>query len=323
MRKLRHPSLRIGAPLIESWSRRVTVVIAVLVLTGAVIAVAVSAGVSNNANVVGPLPLQMAAFVATPSMSSTTTSTTLAPTTTSTTATTQKPVKHSTPTAPEKSVPLPADGNSGRFSLGPGAALPSDSYCAGQVTSAKENRSANTTANHTKPSGKLPSFAGNLGTDHIANADLKRVDGNFTGTTDEIIQWASCKWGFDVDVTRAQAFIESSWHQGSTSGLVADQSMCVGGMTAPCPLAFGIMQLQANSQPHTYPYSASSTAFNLDYALAMRRACYDGHSWLGSQTTGDMWGCVGAFNTGIYPLGPIGKSYVAMVQNALAAKPWT
>ena len=27
---------------------------------------------------------------------------------------------------------------------------------------------------------------------------FRRVTGNFTGTTDEIIQWAACKWGFNV-----------------------------------------------------------------------------------------------------------------------------
>ena len=37
-----------------------------------------------------------------------------------------------------------------------------------------------------------------------------RIDGNFTGTTDEIIQWAACKWGVSDDLVRAQAVHESN-----------------------------------------------------------------------------------------------------------------
>ena len=33
--------------------------------------------------------------------------------------------------------------------------------------------------------------------------DLRGVTGIFTGTTDDIIQWASCKWGIDEDIIRA------------------------------------------------------------------------------------------------------------------------
>ena len=35
--------------------------------------------------------------------------------------------------------------------------------------------------------------------------DKPRITGNFTGTTDEIIQWAACKWGWSDNVVRAQA----------------------------------------------------------------------------------------------------------------------
>jgi hypothetical protein len=31
--------------------------------------------------------------------------------------------------------------------------------------------------------------------------------GDDEGTTDEIIQWAACKWGIDTDVVRAQAVV--------------------------------------------------------------------------------------------------------------------
>ena len=32
---------------------------------------------------------------------------------------------------------------------------------------------------------------------------LPRVDGQFEGTTDEIFQWAACKWGLPDDLLRA------------------------------------------------------------------------------------------------------------------------
>jgi hypothetical protein len=42
---------------------------------------------------------------------------------------------------------------------------------------------------------------------------LRRVDGRFTGTTDEILQWAACKWGLPDNLLRADAVDESTWFQ--------------------------------------------------------------------------------------------------------------
>jgi len=42
---------------------------------------------------------------------------------------------------------------------------------------------------------------------------LPRVDGQFSGTTDEIIQWAACKWGLPDNYLRAEADTESTWFQ--------------------------------------------------------------------------------------------------------------
>jgi len=42
---------------------------------------------------------------------------------------------------------------------------------------------------------------------------LPRVDGQFTGTTDEILQWAACKWGLPDNLLRADAVVESTWFQ--------------------------------------------------------------------------------------------------------------
>src|SRR6266496_6226950 len=37
------------------------------------------------------------------------------------------------------------------------------------------------------------------------------VSGRYRGTTDEILQWAARKWGFDPDLFRAVATVESWW----------------------------------------------------------------------------------------------------------------
>src|ERR1044072_144142 len=38
------------------------------------------------------------------------------------------------------------------------------------------------------------------------------VTGHYRGTTDEILQWAARKWGFDPDLFRAVATVESYWN---------------------------------------------------------------------------------------------------------------
>ena len=45
------------------------------------------------------------------------------------------------------------------------------------------------------------------------SSSFPRATGSFTGTTDQIIQWAACKWGFDEDTLRAQVAKESWWTQ--------------------------------------------------------------------------------------------------------------
>lgn len=42
---------------------------------------------------------------------------------------------------------------------------------------------------------------------------LQRVDGQYTGTTDEILQWAACKWGLPDNLLRSEAATESTWFQ--------------------------------------------------------------------------------------------------------------
>jgi hypothetical protein len=134
---------------------------------------------------------------------------------------------------------------------------------------------------------------------------VSRIDGAFTGTTDEILQWAACKWGFDVDTVRAQAFTESKWRMSYNGD---------GGAR------WGILQIKPAAHPGTWPWARDSTAYNVDYTLARRRACYEGWSYDGAGSRGDLWGCIGMWYSGSYGSGY--GDYVATVRHWYVTKPW-
>jgi flagellum-specific peptidoglycan hydrolase FlgJ len=188
------------------------------------------------------------------------------------------------PTCPADPTPPPSQ----HFvTLPPGSALPSGAQCATQVRAAAEIRADNTAANN------------NRGSRAVANTNnawsgFNRVDGDFAGTTDEIIQWAACKWGIDEDIVRAQAIKESYWHQSN----IGDNGE-----------SFGITQVRITAHASAFQYptvnARNSTAYNLDYTYASWRACYEGvYTWLntvehnGTYAAGDVWGCVGLWFSG-------------------------
>jgi hypothetical protein len=153
---------------------------------------------------------------------------------------------------------------------------------------------------------------------------LPRVDGQFTGTTDEIFQWAACKWGLPDNVLRSIAVQESAWYQyqiypsgrpvtnyGSgdmfTHASRASHKFCDGlaadgrnyqrdyGM-GYCPKTFsivGVMSWEAppwgrmeGNQNGTFPFNRDSTAFAVDYLASQLRGCYEGWvTWLDSTGT--------------------------------------
>jgi hypothetical protein len=65
-------------------------------------------------------------------------------------------------------------------------------------------RSGNATANDTMPPSPF-AVTGNPGVSYWTQYahDRNDVTGDYTGTTDEILQWLSCKWGIDIDMIRA------------------------------------------------------------------------------------------------------------------------
>ncbi len=139
------------------------------------------------------------------------------------------------------------------------------------------------------------------------------ITGGFTGTTDEIIQWAAHKWGIDADTIRGVAVKESWWNQDAAE----DRDRW------GAPRSFGLTQVRRDVNPGTYPLSAESTAFNLDYYGASVRYYYDGCAdWLGSNYwSGDIWGAVGAwYSGGWYNDGA--EWYISEVQRALRDRTW-
>jgi hypothetical protein len=187
---------------------------------------------------------------------------------------------------------------------------------------------------------------------------LPRVDGQFAGTTDEIFQWAACKWGLPDDVLRAIAVNESTWYQYLTypSGRCVYQYSC--GDIVPsansnttifcngiarfgydyqsdyspgiCPETFSIVGIKswqapswgamADNQNGTFPFSRDSTAFAVDYIGSYLRGCYEGWiTWLAGP--GDLWGCVGSWYSGDwYDSGA--NDYVAHAKAELANFTW-
>ena len=107
-------------------------------------------------------------------------------------------------------------------SAGSWAGLPDDSACAAQVhRSSWEPRSVNDKRNHTVPDAAAVHHALAIRPrDTTGGYDprwdtwlLPRVDGQFAGTTDEILQWAACKWGLPDNLLRSIAVRESTWYQ--------------------------------------------------------------------------------------------------------------
>jgi hypothetical protein len=182
---------------------------------------------------------------------------------------------------PEPTPPAPPPAGGDRFGTLPvGSALPSDAECTARVRPAVEIRPQITSYNQTKGHGAPSNPPAPL---------YARVTGNFTGTTDEILQWGACKWGIDEDIVRAQAAKESYW----TMANVGDNGE-----------SFGIMQVRKPYWGWAFNNGVgdaqSSTAYNVDAALAGRRNCFEGNeTWLGgSYGPGDMWGCVGLWFSG-------------------------
>ncbi|MEM9565423.1 MAG: hypothetical protein AAGA93_22565 [Actinomycetota bacterium] len=262
-----------------------------------------SAGVTPSSTApAGVTPSSTASAGVTPSSTAATTghgnASTSAPSTVTTAAppTTSRPTTSRPPTTAPPTT-RPTGGGGVRFAtLPPGSALPSGDACAARVRPAPEVRAGNAGYNGTRGTG--------------TNDRYPRVDGNFTGTTDEIIQWAACKWGIDEDWARAQMAKESWWDMSSGGDRNDDQSAChpqVRTSSGPCPESMGLGQVRYIYHREAFEDANAirSTAYNVDYTYAVWRACFEGElTWLNNvergrqYTPGDLEGCLGVWFTG-------------------------
>jgi autotransporter family porin len=219
--------------------------------------------------------------------------------------------------------------------LAPGAALPSGAQCARWVRARPiaENKGLNQRDNQAK--GK-PVGAGFLSGDEPQADQLiaPRINGDFTGTTAEILRWAACKWGIDQDIVFAQAAVESWWRQTTqgdweSSGCPPGHGPGMDGKPGLCPQSWGILQNRYPYEQSSWPGIANSTAMNADTAYAIWRSCYDGYeTWLntvqhvGTYRAGDAWGCVGRWFAGRWHTTPA-QQYIQTVEKYLRERIWT
>ncbi|HTA21245.1 MAG TPA: hypothetical protein VK989_18260, partial [Polyangia bacterium] len=177
--------------------------------------------------------------------------------------------------------------------LGAGATLPDDATCAALVRSTPEVRAGNVGPNHVVPTPNelagLSPWNSENAYDDRALALERRITGAFTGTTDEILQWVACKWGFDEDHLRAEAVQSSGWTQGLDSDWTTNASLCPPGADTrqadggvECAQTYGILQIVWQYHQSAWPMFHDSTPFHLDYILGLRRVCFEG--WDTSQS---------------------------------------
>lgn len=208
--------------------------------------------------------------------------------------------------------------------------LPGDRSCARRVhRSTWEPRPENYRANHRMPDRdrvrralrERPRARQGAYTARWDGWLLARVSGQYTGSTDEILQWAACKWGISDNVLRAVAERESGWYQhqvypdgscvvGSGCGdLFAQDSRAAQVYCRTvadhlprhrrpehwqdCPRTFSIVGVMSWHDPRwgrlrgnqngTFPFNARSTAFAVDYLGSFLRGCLEGWVlWLGN-----------------------------------------
>jgi hypothetical protein len=257
-------------------------------------------------------------------------------------AATPTPTETPAPSPTTAATPRPAAPDPGaapaRFgTLPPGAALPSDAQCAAWVRSRPipenkgANRATNQTTGHHVGAGFFPAAD-----DARANQVLgPRIDGQFTGTTHEILRWVACKWGIDEDVVAAQAAVESWWQQSNRGDWGTDAAACapghglgVDGRPGQCPQSYGILQDRYPFEQTAWPGIATSTAMNADTSIGILRACFEGYErWLndvdrvGTYGPGDLWGCLGRQFSGRWHTQP-SNDYAAKVRGYLDQRIW-
>jgi hypothetical protein len=221
--------------------------------------------------------------------------------------------------------------------LPPGSALPSGAQCARRVgvSPGPDIRLTNQAYNRTVGQHVGPTLFPR-GDSPQSGLLSPRISGDFTGTTEQILQWAACKWGINQDVVFAQAAAESSWRQDHLGDWGTDGSRCppghgigADGLPGQCPQSYGILQTKYRLWKEAWPGIATSTAMNADVAYAIWRSCFDGYEvWLNNTApstqpyrAGDLWGCVGRWYAGSWYT-PAADQYINRIQSLLRERVW-
>jgi len=206
------------------------------------------------------------------------------------------------------------------------------------VSGSPESHPENYLPNHTVPtSSQLASFL--AAPMNFAGgpppADFAGVTGNYRGSTDAIIQWATAKWGLTayLNAIRAEGVAESGQNAHQLGDIEFTAGQCAAGdwngwvsTYGFCWNSYGLMQVRRTSF-NTSPMDWSSTAFNVDFRLAYLKACMagdigymagatsPGYPTYPNGTTDQMfWGCMGDwYSGGWYDSGAV--AYIATVQS--------
>jgi hypothetical protein len=169
-----------------------------------------------------------------------------------------------------------------------------------------ENRPANKAFNHTTGQRVGPGFFPR-GDSPKAKTLASRINGDFTGTTQDILRWAACMWGIDQDIVFAQAAVESWWRQRTLGDWGTNARLCppghglgVDGKPGACPESYGILQNSYPFEKRGWQGIVRSTAMNADAAYAIWRSCYDGYeTWLNGGPSGQRYRPGAAWDAGL------------------------
>ena len=221
----------------------------------------------------------------------------------------------------------------------------SDSAAAADVIPTPEVHAVNNVPNHSVPtSAQVQSFHSAIdawGRPITAvNPYFKYVTGNFTGTTDEIIQWGAWKWGIPEDWLRAEYSQESMWKQAALGDrkTVTTSDYALYPQQARIPNSLDVYQSMGLTQvkwtPNgsvgagTEPMRWTSTAFNVDYQLASIRYLFDNPQGLASANetsnyfSANGWDSLGGWFS-YYPWINSGQmTYINAVQGRLSVRTW-
>ncbi|HYF28396.1 MAG TPA: hypothetical protein VD931_21815 [Baekduia sp.] len=227
----------------------------------------------------------------------------------------------------------------------PGTPPLSDAQAAGLVRRMPETRRGNVAANHRPPTAaELAAFRESRygsGPNEGRRADevvpqRRHVTGAFSGTTDEILQWAARKWGIPEDVVRAAAWAESSWRQdeaGDEATVEDPGAYPAHSRVSATDVAesLGILQIKwrpdGSLHPGTEPLRWKSTAFAADFWGANIRFFFDGSAiaWYRTQpryAPGQDWLSVGAWYQPTPWANEFQEEYIGRVRSRLAERAW-